>query len=117
MTHFGSQDSTHIEQLLYGAIDSKGHDAVDYLTSFAHPSVNGEAFQEHDDVYELTKAPNAERPSADARVSDLLASRRCSLEAGCSVGSVVQKEPSVSRGVLSSERRGDRPGAPRFGLR
>ncbi len=45
MTRFGSQESTEIEQLLFGTIDSKGHDAVDYFARFAHPSVNGEAFQ------------------------------------------------------------------------
>jgi Protein of unknown function (DUF4238) len=44
-TRFGVQESTEIEQLFFGAIDSKGHDAVEYFTNFAHPSVNGDAFQ------------------------------------------------------------------------
>lgn len=42
---FGSQESTEIEQLFFATIDSKGRDAVEYFTSFAHPSINGDAFQ------------------------------------------------------------------------
>lgn len=44
-TRFGLQDSTEIEQLFFGAIDSKGREAVDYFANFAHPSVNSAAFQ------------------------------------------------------------------------
>jgi hypothetical protein len=43
-TRFGTDESTRIEQMFFGSIDSKGRDAVEYWTTFAHPSVNGGSF-------------------------------------------------------------------------
>lgn len=43
-TQFCSEESTQIEELFFGSIDSKGRNAVEYFTNFAHPSVNTEAF-------------------------------------------------------------------------
>ena len=43
-TCFGSEESTRIEQMFFGSIDSKGRDAVEYFTNFAHPSVDQDAF-------------------------------------------------------------------------
>jgi hypothetical protein len=43
-TRFGSEESTRIERVFFGSIDSKGRDAVEYFTNFAHPSVDTEAF-------------------------------------------------------------------------
>lgn len=43
-TRFGSEESTKIEQAFFGSIDSKGREAAEYFTSFAHPSVNTKAF-------------------------------------------------------------------------
>jgi hypothetical protein len=45
-TRFGPAESTRIEQMFFGNIDSKGHDAVEYWTNFAHPSVNKAAFHD-----------------------------------------------------------------------
>lgn len=44
-TRFGSEESTKIEQMFFGSIDSKGRDAVEYWANFTHPSVNGDAFE------------------------------------------------------------------------
>src|SRR5205814_217317 len=44
-TRFGAEESTRIEQMFFGEIDSKGRDAVEYWTNFAHPSVDEAAFQ------------------------------------------------------------------------
>src|SRR4051812_5763719 len=38
-------ESTDIEQQFFGQIDNKGRDAVEYFSTFAHPSVDGDAFQ------------------------------------------------------------------------
>jgi len=43
-TYFGSEESTKIEQIFFGSIDSKGKRGVEYFTDFAHPSVDGDAF-------------------------------------------------------------------------
>lgn len=43
---FGSNQSTDLEQYFFGEIDSDGRRAVDYFTNFAHPSVDGKAFQD-----------------------------------------------------------------------
>jgi len=43
-TTFGATESTKIEQIFFGQIDSNGHKAVDYFTNFQHPSADGEAF-------------------------------------------------------------------------
>lgn len=43
---FGSYDSTKIEQVFFGDIDTKGRGAVKYFTDFTHPSVNGKAFND-----------------------------------------------------------------------
>ena len=43
-TQFGSEESTQIEQIFFGSIDSKGRDAVEYFTNFTHPSVDTQAF-------------------------------------------------------------------------
>jgi hypothetical protein len=43
-TRFGDKESTRIEQIFFGQIDLKGKEGVEYFTSFAHPSVNGDAF-------------------------------------------------------------------------
>src|SRR5260221_3744930 len=37
-THFGSTESTAIEQHFFGDIDRNGRRAVDYFTTFVHPS-------------------------------------------------------------------------------
>lgn len=42
---FGEARSTEIEQIFFGKIDSDGKRAVEYFTDFAHPSVDGDAFQ------------------------------------------------------------------------
>jgi len=38
-------ESTEIEEKFFGKIDSSGRSAIDYFTTFQHPSVNEEAFQ------------------------------------------------------------------------
>src|SRR2546422_6886841 len=43
-TRFGSEESTKIEQIFFGLIDSKGRAGVEYFTNFVHPSVNHDAF-------------------------------------------------------------------------
>lgn len=43
---FGSAKSTEIEEKFFGAIDRKGHVAVEYFTNFTHPSANGDAFRD-----------------------------------------------------------------------
>lgn len=43
-TYFGAEESTKIEQIFFGAIDSKGKRGVEYFADFAHPSVDGDAF-------------------------------------------------------------------------
>ncbi len=45
-TQFGSQESTVIEQQFFGQIDRNGRRAVDYFANFAHPSANGNAFED-----------------------------------------------------------------------
>lgn len=45
-THFGEEESTEIEKIFFGEIDSKGKRGVEYFTEFEHPSVNSEAFQD-----------------------------------------------------------------------
>lgn len=44
-TSFGDIESTKLEQSFFGEIDSNGKMSIDYFTDFAHPSVNGKAFQ------------------------------------------------------------------------
>jgi hypothetical protein len=44
-TRFGHWESTEIEEKFFGEIDRKGKEAVEYFASFAHPSVDGEAFE------------------------------------------------------------------------
>jgi hypothetical protein len=44
-TRFGSEESTKIEEIFFGKIDRNGPQAVDYFATFAHPSMNNEAFQ------------------------------------------------------------------------
>lgn len=41
---FGEIESTRIEQLFFGKIDSNGRKAVDYWENFAHPSISENAF-------------------------------------------------------------------------
>lgn len=43
-TKFGTEESTKIEQDFFGKIDREGHNAVEYFTTFAHPSMNRDAF-------------------------------------------------------------------------
>lgn len=43
-TRFGDWESTEIEQEFFGKIDSDGQKAVDYFSSFEHPSADTEAF-------------------------------------------------------------------------
>lgn len=43
---FGSTESRDIEKHFFGEIDRKGRRAVEYFASFAHPSVDGEAFED-----------------------------------------------------------------------
>jgi hypothetical protein len=45
-TQFGSEESTKIEQTFFGSIDSKGRKAAEYFSSFAHPSVDTNAFND-----------------------------------------------------------------------
>lgn len=42
---FGSLEVTDIERVFFGAIDRNGRKAVDYFTTFEHPSVDDKAFQ------------------------------------------------------------------------
>jgi hypothetical protein len=44
-TQWGRITNTEIEKFFFGKLDSGGPKAVDYFTTFAHPSANGEAFQ------------------------------------------------------------------------
>jgi len=44
-TKIGLTESKEIEKYFFGSIDNKGHHAVDYFTNFAHPSVDGDAFE------------------------------------------------------------------------
>jgi len=43
-TTFGAADSTKLEELFFGSVDTDGAKAVDYFTRFAHPSADEEAF-------------------------------------------------------------------------
>jgi hypothetical protein len=45
-TRFGQEESTKIEQIFFGQIDSRGKRGVEYFAKFKHPSVNGEAFED-----------------------------------------------------------------------
>ncbi len=45
-TKFGSWESTEIEQEFFGKVDSRGLRAVEYFSTFEHPDVNPEAFQD-----------------------------------------------------------------------
>lgn len=42
-TRFGSWESTEIEQKFFGKVDNMGQKAVEYFSSFKHPSINGDA--------------------------------------------------------------------------
>jgi len=44
-TKFGNWESTEIEEKFFGKIDSAGSHAVEYWSSFRHPSVDPESFQ------------------------------------------------------------------------
>lgn len=44
-TRFGSLFSTEIERLFFGPIDETSIPAVEYFSTFSHPSANGEAFR------------------------------------------------------------------------
>jgi hypothetical protein len=44
-TRFKDWQSTDIEQHFVGAVDARGRSAVQYFTSFEHPSVNGDALR------------------------------------------------------------------------
>jgi hypothetical protein len=41
-THFGGQQSTELEQIFFGTVDSKGRKAVEYFSTFTHPSADGD---------------------------------------------------------------------------
>src|SRR5262249_37634069 len=43
-TRFGGQDSTELEKVFFGAVDTKGRDAVAYFAGFEHPDANGDHF-------------------------------------------------------------------------
>lgn len=45
-TTFGQEESTKIEQIFFGQIDSRGKRGVEYFTDFKHPSVDGDAFHD-----------------------------------------------------------------------
>ncbi|OHB37961.1 MAG: hypothetical protein A3C38_02055 [Planctomycetes bacterium RIFCSPHIGHO2_02_FULL_50_42] len=45
-THFGSEESTEIEQHFFGAIDRNGHRAVGHYANFSHPWDGTDAFQD-----------------------------------------------------------------------
>ena len=45
-TRFGKEESTKIEQMFFGKIDSNGKKAVDYFINFKHPSINQKAFND-----------------------------------------------------------------------
>lgn len=45
-THFGSEESTEIEQHFFGTIDRNGHRAVDHYVNFSHPWDGTDAFQD-----------------------------------------------------------------------
>ena len=44
-TRFGAFESTEIEQFFFGRVDREGREAVEYFSSFMHPSANGDAFR------------------------------------------------------------------------
>lgn len=44
-TAFGDWKSTEIEEKFFGPIDSKGKSAVEYFSSFEHPSADGDQFR------------------------------------------------------------------------
>jgi hypothetical protein len=41
---FGNEITTKIEQIFFGQIDRLGKQAVEYFSTFKHPSINGDAF-------------------------------------------------------------------------
>ncbi|MFO1152052.1 MAG: DUF4238 domain-containing protein [Rhodospirillales bacterium] len=43
-TRLGKWESTHIEQFFFGRVDDQGRKAVDYFTTFVHPSIDRDAF-------------------------------------------------------------------------
>jgi hypothetical protein len=45
-TRFAGAESHEIEKMFFGNIDRRGRRAVNYFTDFAHPSVDGRAFQD-----------------------------------------------------------------------
>ncbi len=45
-TKFGAEESTKIEQVFFGKIDSRGKHGVEYFANFEHPSINSDAFQD-----------------------------------------------------------------------
>jgi hypothetical protein len=44
-TRLGLMESTEIEQMFFGPIDTKGRSAVEYFTKFTHPTADGDAFK------------------------------------------------------------------------
>jgi len=44
-TKWGEIENTEIEQFFFGKLDSAAHRSLDYFDTFAHPSVEGDAFQ------------------------------------------------------------------------
>jgi len=43
-TRFGAWESTEIEQLFFGRVDTDGRDAIEYFATFTHPDANESAF-------------------------------------------------------------------------
>jgi hypothetical protein len=43
-TQWGAISNTEIEQFFFGQLDATAPNALDYFASFAHPSIDGEAF-------------------------------------------------------------------------
>jgi hypothetical protein len=44
-SNFSFLDPNYIEKVFFGEIDNQGHTAVEYFTTFSHPSANANAFQ------------------------------------------------------------------------
>lgn len=68
-TRFGGWESTDIEQHFFGNIDRRGRDALDYFTTFSHPSANGGALN---DMMTYMSVQKLRTPKGLAQLSELV---------------------------------------------